>query len=77
MLASTPPYYDYNWTVRGNVDEVYGKGFTEKIKAALLKLNPQDNADILELFSTQKFVATQNSNYDAIEQVGRGLGMIQ
>ena len=73
----TPDYLDYHWLVRPNVDAVYGEGFTNKIQAALLKINPQEHADILELFSTQKFIETNNQNYQAIEDVGRGLGMIQ
>ena len=74
---TTPDYLDYHWLVRPNVDAVYGEGFTNKIQAALLALNPQEHADILELFSTEMFIETDNQNYQAIEDVGRGLGMIQ
>ncbi len=74
---TTPDYFDYNWTVRANLDQVYGEGFTGKLQAALLKLNPQEHGEILELFSTEQFIATENKNYQAIEDVARSLGMIQ
>ncbi|MDE2843798.1 MAG: putative selenate ABC transporter substrate-binding protein [Chloroflexota bacterium] len=74
---TTPDYYDYNWTAQGNLDDVYGDGFTSKVQAALFRLNPEEHGEILELFSTEKFIETDNSNYSAIEDVARELGMIR
>ena len=74
---TTPDYYDYNWTVRGDLDEAYGSDFTSKVQNALLDLNPEEHAEILELFSAEKFIATNNANYQAIEDVGRQLGIIK
>jgi phosphonate transport system substrate-binding protein len=62
---------------RPDLDQVYGKGFTERVQAALLKLNPQEHGEILELFSTEKFIETNNDNYQAIEEVARQQGLIQ
>ena len=73
----TPAYYDYNWTVQGDLDEIYGEGFTDKIRQTLLDLNPQDHGEILELFSTEKFIPTGNDNYQAIEDVARELEIIK
>ena len=73
----TPAYYDYNWTVQGNLDQIYGAGFTEKIRQALLELNPQDHEEILDLFSTEKFITTSNDNYRVIEDVARELEIIK
>ena len=72
----TPDYFNYNWTVQPDLDEVYGDGFVARLQTALLKLNPEEHGEILELFSTQKFIETNNGNYRAIEDVARGLGMI-
>ena len=74
---TTPAYFDYNWTAQGNLDEVYGTGFTEKLQGALLQLNTDEHAEILELFSTERFIETNNGNYAAIEDVARGLGLIK
>lgn len=76
-LDTTPNYFNYNWTARPDLDEVYGDGFTDRVQAALLALNPQDHGEILDLFSTERFIATENDNYQAIESVARELGIIQ
>ena len=76
-LDTTPNYFNYNWTARADLDEVYGDGFTDKVQAALLALNTQEHGEILELFSTERFIATDNANYQAIESVARELGIIQ
>ena len=77
LLDTTPNYFNYNWTARGDLDAVYGDGFTDRVQAALLALNPQDHGEILELFSTERFIETENANYQAIESVARELGIIQ
>ena len=76
-LYTTPAYYDYNWTTQGNLDEVYGEGFTDKIRQALLDLNPEEHGEILDLFSTKRFIPTSNDNYQAIEDVARELEIIK
>ena len=68
VIWETPTYPDYNWTVRGDVDKVYGAGFTDKLKAALLAI--QDKG-ILDQFARSKFIPAKNSDYVAIEEVGK------
>ncbi|MEE8465943.1 MAG: PhnD/SsuA/transferrin family substrate-binding protein, partial [Dehalococcoidia bacterium] len=77
VLATTPPYYDYNWTAASELDERFGTGFTLKVQEALLALSAEDNKEILDLFSTEQFIATENGNYRAIEAVARDLGIIK
>jgi phosphonate transport system substrate-binding protein len=77
VFYTTPEYYDYHWMARPDLDQVYGAGFTERVQAALLKLNPQEHGEILDLFSTKKFIETNNDNYQAIEEVARKQGLIQ
>ena len=74
---TTPEYFDYNWTVQGGLDQVYGTGFTDRIRLALLDLNPREHKEILELFSTDRFVESGNSNYQSIEKVARDLGIVR
>ena len=73
----TPEYFNYNWTAQGNLDEIYGEGFTDKILKALLDLNPEENAEILELFSTEKFITTSNENYQGLEEVAIEQGIVK
>lgn len=77
VLATTPPYYDYNWTAASELDQRFGTGFTLKVQEALLALSADDNKEILDLFSTEQFIATENDNYRAIEAVARDLGIIK
>jgi len=74
---TTPDYVDYHWLARPDLDQVYGAGFTAKAKQALLKLNVQENKEILDLFATQKFITTSNDNYKPIEDIARQLGIVK
>ena len=77
VLATTPPYYDYNWTAASGLDRVFGAGFTRKVQEALLALRSDEHEEILDLFSTERFITTENDNYKTIEEVARGLGIIK
>lgn len=79
VFYTTPPYFDYNWTIRGDMDESFGDGFTSKLQNALLELNPgvAKEKEILDLFLTDSFVASHNDNYKAIEVVARSLDIIR
>ena len=74
---TTPAYFNYNWTVRPDLDETYGEGFTAKVQQALLNLNPEEHGEILDLFSTEQFIVTNTGNYQALEDVARSLGMFR
>jgi len=79
-IWQTPAYYDYHWVVNSDkLNEQYGDGFTGKIQAALLKLDASDpeQAEILDLFSAEEFIETENDNYAQIEAVGRKIGKIK
>jgi len=75
VLAITPPYYDYNWTVRPGLDPA----LTKKLTDAFLKLDPVNPAmkEIMDLQRASKFIATQNSNYDGIEAAARSAGLVK
>ena len=73
---TTPPYVDYNWTVRGNLD----KGFVEKIKQAFLKLdrsNPE-HAKLLDLHRATRYVPVESEDiFQPIEEAARQGGLIK
>lgn len=68
VIWESPTYPDYNWTVRGDVDAVYGAGFKDKLKAALLAI---DDPAILGQFARSKFIPAKNSDYAPVEEVGK------
>jgi len=78
VIWRTPAFYDYHWVIRPDVVERYGEGFIERVTQAFTQLdsdNP-DHEEILDLFSAEKFIVTENGNYIEIETVGRDIGMI-
>ncbi|WRO21433.1 putative selenate ABC transporter substrate-binding protein [Metallumcola ferriviriculae] len=76
MFYTTPPYFDYNWTIHADVGEMFGPGTKDKITDALLSMG-QEQKEILALFAADSFVETNNENYQAIEQVAAELGIIK
>ena len=74
VIATTPPYYDYNWTVRGDLDPAV----VEKLTSAFLKLNPHNPVDkeILDLQRASKFIPTRPENYRGIEEAARAAGLL-
>lgn len=78
VLWRTPGYADYHWLARPDLDEVFGDGTTDAVLDLLTGLDPEDadDAGILELFGAESFVPTENSNYDQIEDVARGQGLL-
>lgn len=75
VFYTTPPYFDYNWTI-SNVDETFGVGSKDKIQTALLSFG-QDNPEIMALFQDDNFVKTNNDNYKAILDVAKSLNIIE
>jgi phosphonate transport system substrate-binding protein len=75
VIATTPPYYDYNWTVRPGLDPA----LTKKLTDAFLKLDPANPAhkELMDLQRASKFVPTRTSNYDGIEQAAKRAGLIK
>ncbi|HWJ55682.1 MAG TPA: putative selenate ABC transporter substrate-binding protein [Vicinamibacterales bacterium] len=75
VLAITPPYFDYNWTVRPGLDPA----ITRKLTDAFLRLDPANPAmkEIMDLQRASKFIPTQNSNYDGIEAAARSAGLVK
>ena len=79
VIWKTPPFGNYHWVVRPNLDQRFGKGFTTKLQKAFLALTPTNERQktILELFSAKRFIPAQESQYQPIEEVGRQLGKIR
>jgi phosphonate transport system substrate-binding protein len=75
VFYTTPPYYDYNWTVHADMPAAE----REKIAKAFLDLNdgsPQGK-EILELQRATKFVPTKVENYKGIESAARSAGLLK
>lgn len=76
VFYTTPPFHDYNWTIRAGVDEKFGPGTKARVRQALLAMGPEQK-DILDLFATDRFVETKNENYEPIRRVAEQVGIIK
>jgi phosphonate transport system substrate-binding protein len=79
VIWRTPAYYDYHWVIRPDVVERYGEEFVDLVTQSFtqLEINNPDHKEILDLFSAEKFIVTENGNYIQIESVGREIGLIK
>ncbi len=79
VIWKTPEFADYNWSVPGDINEVYGVGFKEKLTKALLGLDYKvpGHKRILDAFSRKKFIKASNVDYEGIRQTAESLGMIR
>ncbi len=75
VFYTTPPYYDYNWTVRGDLDPA----LVSRIREAFLALDAQDpeHAEILKLQRATRYVPTKPENYKGIEDAARSAGLLK
>ena len=75
VIYTTPPYFDYNWTVHADMPPA----LREKITAAFLALDRNDSQgkEVLELQRATRFVATKADNYKGIEQAARSAGLLK
>lgn len=74
IIWKTPEYPDYNWSVRGDVDKVYGSGTTQKIQKALISiLDPK----LLNAFPRKGFIKADNTLYQPILDTGKAIGIFR
>jgi phosphonate transport system substrate-binding protein len=75
VFYTTPPYHDYNWTVRGDLDPA----IVAKLRRAFLALdaNNPEQREILALQRATKFVPTDRANYKEIEEAARSAGLLK
>jgi phosphonate transport system substrate-binding protein len=75
VFFTTPDFYDYNWTVRGDLDPK----LRDAIRSAFLALDPKDpeQKKILDLQRASRFVETRPENYAGIEEAARSAGLLK
>ena len=75
VFWTTPPYVDYCWTVRGDLDA----GLRERITAAFVKLsydNPEDRK-LLDLHRTRKYIKANDADWKTIEEAAVAAGLLK
>ena len=73
VIWETPGYPDYQWTIRGDVDQRWGAGFKEKVRQALLNM---DDPDLLASFPRKGFIPASNDDFQPILDTAREIKLI-
>ncbi len=73
VIWKTPSYVDYNWSIRGDVDQKFGSGFTQKVQESLLNMK---DTDLLESFPRSKFITADNAMYQPILDTAIKIGIL-
>lgn len=73
VIWKTPPYPDYQWSIRGDVDARWGEGFKDKVQEALL--NMKDPA-LLASFPRSGFIPASNADFQPILDTAREIKLI-
>jgi phosphonate transport system substrate-binding protein len=75
VFYTTPPYYDYNWTVHADMPAE----LRDKIKAAFLALdaNTPQGKEILALQRATRFVPTKAEHYAGIRAAAENAGLLK
>ena len=73
VIWTTPTYPDYQWTIRGDVDQRFGEGFKARVREALLGM---DDPALLESFPRKSFVPASNTDYAPIEDTAKAIGLL-
>jgi phosphonate transport system substrate-binding protein len=74
VFFTTPPYYDYNWSVSAAMPEA----LRVKLAQAFLALDRStpEGKEVLDLQRATRFVATRPENYKSIEAAARSAGLL-
>ena len=73
VIWETPAYPDYQWSIRGDADKIWGEGFSAKVKHALINMN---DPELLANFPRQSFVEAKNADYQPILDTAKSIGLI-
>jgi len=74
VFYTTPPYYDYNWSVSTSMPEALRNKLTQAF-LALDKSTPEGK-EVLELQRATRFVPSKPENYKGIEAAAKSAGLL-
>ncbi len=66
VIWETPTYADYNFTARGDLDIMFGEGFTDRLQKLLIEC---EDPAVLKAFDREKFVKVNNATFQGIADV--------
>lgn len=73
IIWTSPPYPDYNWSIRGDVEKTFGPGFIKKVQDAFIKMK---DPELLSAFPRKSFIAASNADFQVVEDNARKLNLL-
>lgn len=73
VIWRSPAYPDYQWTIRGDVEQRWGAGFMQRVQTALLSMTAPD---LLAAFPRSGFIAATNEEFEPIADTARDIGLM-
>lgn len=75
VIWVTPTYVDYHFMVHPKVEELFGKGFTDKLQSTLVAI---DNPDLLKaLERPDGLVKASNEDFDGLRVLAKEIGLVR
>jgi phosphonate transport system substrate-binding protein len=75
VFYTTPGFYDYNWTVRSDMNPALKKKLADAFLA--LDRSTPEGKEILDLQRASKFIPTKVENYKSIEAAAHNAGLLK
>lgn len=75
VVWETPGYFDYNFTVRPDLDQHFGAGFTDRLQRALLEIDDKRLLDAIN--RPEGLVAAANADFDLLQRLALELGLVR
>jgi len=73
IIWKTPPYPDYQWSIRGDVNDKYGADFKDRVRDVLINIKDED---LLASFPRKSFIPATNADYQMILDTAKKIKLI-
>ena len=75
ILWVTPSYPDYNWSVRPDLDQRFGQGFTARLQQALVDMKAPEL--LAAIHRPEGLIAADNGDFERIRELAAELGFLR
>lgn len=74
IVWQTPAYPDYNFTAHPDLERMFGEGFTDRLRAALVDMK---DPRLLGAFGRNALIPAENQQFAAVAEIARQLGFVR
>ncbi len=78
IIWTSPEYADYNFTAHPKLEEIYGKGFTEKLQKELVSISGEDRLLLAALDRAEDgLVICTNETFETLRKTAVDIGLLR